>query len=154
LAIALQAAVNAAGQRPGDAVKYGRLRVGHDELDSFAGTHAKALPVDDGALAGLLDGGELTRLRDVGQTSGHLPAGWSRPQRVAPGHADRQRGARNGAQTQAGGAVKGARAGAGDAFAAAPGVLAHHNVLAQGFAENDLVEVGVHGGGSYSKYLT
>jgi len=101
----------------------------------------------------LLDGGELARLRDIGHTSGHLPTGRSRPQRIAPGNADRQRGARNGAQAQAGGAVKGTRAGAGDAFAAAPGVLAHHNVLAQGFAENDLVEVGVHGGSLFQKSI-
>ena len=57
-----------------DAVDGQRAGRGLDKVDGFMGAHVKAVPVQRGLRAALMDGGGATLLADAGRAADHLPA--------------------------------------------------------------------------------
>ena len=121
LAVGTQAAQNIGRIRAQHPVEDHRAFAGLHELHRLARSDIEALPIDDGVLRGLVDGGATRRTADVGDTGSHHAAG-RLGQRVGTKREHHRHGQR--LQGKAGADACDIHAGR-SFFASAAGVLGH-----------------------------
>ena len=165
LAVGVDLAVDLAGVGGQHAVERHAALAGLHKVDRGLAADVEAAPVDDGAVAGLIDGQGVGVLDDAGLTGSHLPASGQLRGRRWRGHdaacdhgqcqclksVERHAGTVTCTGARGRGRLAAGLAGAGLHFAAATGRFAHGHPGQANLAPDDFedaVQCGVHG-----KYL-